>query len=648
MPSPDIVYTFAQMLDVRAAVLADKATLDTFRADLEGTVRDRSCLLAPEREGREPRRGGGGEGGSARRRGRDGRDLGSFRTTGLGATVAEENLMADGSTLLKVAAQPWKPSKKGDDTAESEASYKQLFADVNKLTEETIDTVGERIVDLVVATPSLRDEIITMLLDITQRNAFYSTLYAYVCSRIAFALPDETDIRAFIGELRKGCQVAFSEGVKGPQPAAKKEGEEEEAEAEAREETPEEADERHGLWKRSFIGLVTFIGELFLNELLSEKIIHVIIGTMLRATDETGKVSASHVDAACSLLTHIGKELDTNPKDEITSAYMQRYFDIFASWRKSSDLPSRSRFGLADLMDLRGDGWTVNHIGGRTKIFQVTGKPRKAADAGGWETVPTTGRQPAARLINPAAPSSSAAAAPSPAPAPAPAAGGGFSALADSDDEEEEEAEAEEGPALTRAPLTREKLKELSRSAFSEYVSLQATGTAAAEVVSVVREDILAASDASADATMVTFLNNIIDKASNASTAATDFVHLPSMIVDLAAADLLTPAVFWDAMCDYMEFFSDMLIDIPRLHVYFGSLFAGLEAGGFARLADLEGKYGSFLATMAEGSAAKDLAVETISQLKAKDAEKAAAAAGALDTAKWGEGAADAIAAALA
>jgi len=93
-------------------------------------------------------------------------------------------------------------------------------------------------------------------------------------------------------------------------------------------------------------GVPQFIGALFLHGLISEKIIHYCLRTLLTLQEPDLLKFAS-------LLTLIGKTLD-HPKAKIL---MDAYFVKIETLRQNKAISMRVRFKMCDVVDLRRNHW---------------------------------------------------------------------------------------------------------------------------------------------------------------------------------------------------------------------------------------------------------------------------------------------------
>jgi len=123
--------------------------------------------------------------------------------------------------------------------------------------------------------------------------------------------------------------------------------------AESNQETTEElaAEEKAAAFKKKqrMLGTIRFIGELFIRQMLTGKIIGICISMLFNTTAE------ENLEALCKLLRTVGKTLDKKGAPP-------ELYPKLGEMSKDRKLPSRLRFMLQDVLDLRKAGW-VDRLG---------------------------------------------------------------------------------------------------------------------------------------------------------------------------------------------------------------------------------------------------------------------------------------------
>lgn len=147
--------------------------------------------------------------------------------------------------------------------------------------------------------------------------------------------------------------------------------------------TPEEAERMHpdelkfkmATEKGRFLANMKFIGHLFLQQLLTTKIIASILSDLVGCNADAGdSVPEEHVvECICEILTAIGYSLEEVPAGKVcVTNICGRLLDL--KQRKKKDgkglLSKRIQFSIQDVLDMRGKGWTK-------KTFKTVAKTKE-------------------------------------------------------------------------------------------------------------------------------------------------------------------------------------------------------------------------------------------------------------------------------
>ena len=270
---------------------------------------------------------------------------------------------------LAFSENRWKPQSldandKVDFATMVERKVKSLL---NKLTIEKFDSISDQIVEWANKSRDENDgrtlrQVIALVFEKAIDESAWSEMYAQLCAKIQTNLSpdihdevlDQNEQKEYRGGflfrkyLLTWCQSDFEKGW-----AAKTEDERKaEKEYELMSDEYYEAQKA----KRRGLGLVQFVGELFKLQMLQPRIMHTCIVRLLRTTTEPEE---DEIESVCRLLTTIGGQLDTtvgNHKSRM-DVYFKRIDDIL----QSSNLSSRMRFMLMDVIDLRKNNWVPLH-----------------------------------------------------------------------------------------------------------------------------------------------------------------------------------------------------------------------------------------------------------------------------------------------
>lgn len=279
---------------------------------------------------------------------------------------------------------------------EEQKRQRAFKAILNKLTPDNFEKLLEKILDVGITEVETLVGLIGQLFEKALQEPTFSSLYAQLCrvlsdrfesEGVEFLDPTaEKGMQAitFKRVLLKKCQQEFESGDKAIARAEagededdekkeeEKEGEEKTEEKKELEEgeideppkpkTEEELalEERRKQLKREekilqarrrMLGNIRFIGELFKKTMLAEGVMHTCIMKLLG--DGKRDPTEEDVEALCKLMMTVGGQLDS-PK---AKAYMDAYFTRIATLSKLTDLSSRHRFMLQDVIDTRSKGW---------------------------------------------------------------------------------------------------------------------------------------------------------------------------------------------------------------------------------------------------------------------------------------------------
>lgn len=115
--------------------------------------------------------------------------------------------------------------------------------------------------------------------------------------------------------------------------------------------------------KRRGLGLIRFIGELYILGLLSDKIINSCIIKLCSSNDPSEEV----IESLCKLMSTVGRRLDDNPNFR---RFVDRYMDRMYEIQQKPGLPSRLKFMLMDVQDLRKNKWLDKNADKGPKTLQ--------------------------------------------------------------------------------------------------------------------------------------------------------------------------------------------------------------------------------------------------------------------------------------
>lgn len=242
-----------------------------------------------------------------------------------------------------VGRQAWAPSTAGG-VSDLQKATKAVKGTLNKLTPEKFERLLQQLVDVVTSAEILHTTI-SLVFESAVAQPTFVAMYADLCDRLSKQLPEfpppegERRSMSFRRVLLNTCQEEF-EGAA--------------AAREAIEKVPEEQKESvTRTAKTRTLGNIRLIAELFKKSVVPEKIVHMCIQDL--TGDAKHEPSENNVEAVCELLTVAGKTLDSASAQ--SKQRTSSYFSVMEKWMVSKTLPSRTRFMVRDLIELRRSNW---------------------------------------------------------------------------------------------------------------------------------------------------------------------------------------------------------------------------------------------------------------------------------------------------
>ncbi|KAI8801075.1 hypothetical protein BJ742DRAFT_42317 [Cladochytrium replicatum] len=311
---------------------------------------------------------------------------GSVREPQRGMSAAEENLPP--VEPLQHSANAWAPragkNKKGGglDEDANEEVYRNVRSLLNKLTIEKFNSLASQILRVGITTEEILFGVIGLIFDKALDEPNFGHMYAQLCLFLAKELPGletwvSSDERSnqFRRALLSKCQMEFESGVKW----ARDDDEDRAAGVKADEDPVARAEKEYARAKlqRRALGNMMFIGELFKIGMITEKIIHRCITHLLRSQTDPQE---EDLESLCKLVTTVGSLLDHREARLHVDSYFER-IDVLS---RSKSLPSRIRFMMLDLIDLRKNEWKARQeaAGPKTiaEIREQVERDREAAE----------------------------------------------------------------------------------------------------------------------------------------------------------------------------------------------------------------------------------------------------------------------------
>ncbi|XP_069144686.1 eukaryotic translation initiation factor 4G-like isoform X1 [Solanum lycopersicum] len=247
-------------------------------------------------------------------------------------------------------------------TDAEEAKRRHLKAILNKLTPQNFEKLFEQVKEVNIDSATTLAGVISQIFDKALMEPTFCEMYANFCYHLAGELPDFVEDNqkiTFKRLLLDKCQEEFERG------------EREEAEADSMEEdgavklSEGKREEMRLQTRRRMLGNIRLIGELYKKKMLTERIMHECIQKLLgqyQTPDE------EDIESLCKLMSTIGEMIDHSKAKD----YMDAYFDMMTTMANNTDLSTRVRFMLMDIIDLRKNKWQQRRkVEGPKKIEEV-------------------------------------------------------------------------------------------------------------------------------------------------------------------------------------------------------------------------------------------------------------------------------------
>ncbi|CAG5124674.1 unnamed protein product, partial [Candidula unifasciata] len=239
--------------------------------------------------------------------------------------------------------------------------FRRVRGILNKLTPEKFDKLSLELLNVGIETEVILRGVILLIFEKALEEPKYSSLYAQLCHRLCEDSPNfdppGNPVTTFRRLLLNKCQDEFENRSHATEVFDKKD-------------VPltEEECEQYHIVKKKMLGNIKFIGELGKLDMLHEGILHKCIKQLLEKKKNSQlKDMSEDLECLCQIMRTIGPRIDT-PK---ARAWMDQYFERINQFAINSDLPSRIRFMLQDVIELRENDW----------------KPRKIASEAGPKTI---------------------------------------------------------------------------------------------------------------------------------------------------------------------------------------------------------------------------------------------------------------------
>jgi len=234
----------------------------------------------------------------------------------------------------------------------NELVFRRVRGILNKLTPEKFDRLSTNLLNIGIDSKTILKGIIILIFEKAIDESKYCNLYAQLCKRLSEDAPNFDDFNSKTTTFRRlllsKCQDEFETRSKATSKFDKSDSAL----------SAVEQEERY-IAKSKMLGNIKFIGELGKMGLVQEAILHQCIQKLLAKKKKTSLADmAEDIECLCQIMTTIGKRLDSPKAKNI----MDQYFDRINTLSNSEELPSRIRFMLLDVLDLRYHNWIPRRV----------------------------------------------------------------------------------------------------------------------------------------------------------------------------------------------------------------------------------------------------------------------------------------------
>lgn len=311
----------------------------------------------------------------------------SSRSYGSGSRHIGRPVVRENVELTNRASDAWTKSVRNI-VDEDAALLREVKGILNKLTEAKF----EHFVSVILAMDIIRSAVMTGVIDLLFDKAVeeprYAPLYALLCQRIvmheikeregtmsseeiAESRSNQANLSLFRRYLVTKCQIEYEhkrayskqriERIISKAAEKEKDGNADDSSSDLaldstllskKGSSDQLTDEDYALikLKRRVLGNMRFIGELFIIQLISPKIMHQVIQELLLDVNDPEE---EEVESVCRLITTIGSRLDCAESAPIWVHYITR-LRVLGQHKK---LPTRVRFMVQDVIALRNNSW---------------------------------------------------------------------------------------------------------------------------------------------------------------------------------------------------------------------------------------------------------------------------------------------------
>jgi len=271
-------------------------------------------------------------------------------------TASRENIALPPVAPLVASDNRWiRPDAIDAEVLSTDQLKRKALGILNRMTLEMFVPLSEQLYDLGFSTVQNVDALIEILFEKAMVEPHFSTMYATLCSMLAEKIKpfvEDEKTKDFKRSLILNCQTEFQNRKEKAKidPAL----------------VGEEKEDAERLSKLKYLGTMKFIGELFKQGLLAEKTMHTCISIMLEEISTGVDSSEDQFEGLVKFITTTGQLLESPQMKQ--PELVKNYFEQLQKF-SNMEFPSRVRFMLKDIIDLRDNGWTPRRKGVEAKTL---------------------------------------------------------------------------------------------------------------------------------------------------------------------------------------------------------------------------------------------------------------------------------------
>ena len=259
---------------------------------------------------------------------------------------------------LRRSENAYKPNKESNDS-EMEALGKKVRAILNKLTPQKFQTLVVQFKEIEINTEERLRLAIELIFEKAVEEPAYSTAYASMCKELSLKRVTKAgteDIVDFRSLLLEQCRNEFQRDYISKADKDKFTENMNNAATEDKKKIKAEFELMESKMRKRSLGNMRFIGELYLQQLTRQQIIHEhIISRLLENIEEES------LECLCRFLTTCGAKLEADqlniPENIRAKFSLDKYFIKIGTIISEKKTSSRVRFMLQDLVELRANKW---------------------------------------------------------------------------------------------------------------------------------------------------------------------------------------------------------------------------------------------------------------------------------------------------